>query len=77
MVTLYSKPNCPKCMATKRDLDKLEIDYNYVDVSEDLQAYTYLKSREVLTMPFVEADDEVWSDYRPDRIKALAASDSE
>ena len=73
MVTLYSKPNCPKCMASKRDLDKLEIAYTYIDVSKDFDAYTYLKSRGILSMPFVEADDEEWTGYRPDKIKALAA----
>lgn len=77
MVTLYSKPNCPKCMATRRDLDKLEVKYKYVDVSEDFQAYTYLKSLGVLSMPYIVTENESWSGYKPGRIKALAASDSE
>lgn len=73
MVTLYSKPNCPKCMASKRDLDKLKVEYVYVDVSEDFDAYTYLKSRGILSMPFLETDTESWSGYKPERIKALVA----
>lgn len=77
MVTLYSKPGCPQCMATKRDLDKLKISYTYINVSENLDAYAYLKSRDILSLPFVETDDEDWTSYRPDKIKSLAASDSE
>lgn len=73
MVTLYSKPGCPKCMASKRDLDKLEIAYTYIDVSKDFDAYAYLKSRGILSMPFVEANGEDWTGYRPDKIKALVA----
>lgn len=71
MVTLYSKPNCPKCMATKRDLDKNGIAYTYIDVSESLDAYAYLKSKDILSLPFVETDDEEWTGYRPDKIKTL------
>lgn len=73
MVTLYSKPGCPQCMASKRDLDKLEIAHTYIDVSKDFDAYTYLKSRDILSMPFVETDDEAWTGYRPDKIKGLIA----
>lgn len=71
MVTLYSKPRCPKCMATKRDLDKMEISYTYIDVSKDFDAFVFLKAQGVLSMPYVMTENDSWTGYKPERIKAL------
>ena len=37
-VTVYSKPACVQCTATYRALDRLGVDYDIVDISEDAEA---------------------------------------
>jgi glutaredoxin-like protein NrdH len=71
MTTVYSKPACVQCDATKKAMDKLRIDYQIVDISEDSDARGYVMALGYLQAPVVVADDDHWSGFRPDRIKAL------
>ena len=34
-ITIYSKPNCPQCAATKRAFDRLGAPYTVVDITTD------------------------------------------
>lgn len=73
-VTVYSKPNCQPCVATKRQLDKFGIDYTEIDVSTSPSALRFAASLGHQQTPVVYVDsDNHWSGFRPDRIKALAA----
>ena len=38
MITVYTKPACVQCEATKRLLTKLDLEYNTVDITEDTVA---------------------------------------
>ncbi|WP_426593461.1 glutaredoxin-like protein NrdH [Cellulomonas sp. McL0617] len=74
-ITVYSKPACVQCTATYRALDKLDAEYDVVDISQDADARDYVMSLGHLQAPIVVVDGalgEHWSGYRPDRIKALA-----
>jgi glutaredoxin-like protein NrdH len=71
-VTLYTKPGCSGCKATKRDFEKYGIEHSVVDVSEDVEAYERLVAKGVAQMPAVETDDDFWTGYNRDKIKALA-----
>jgi glutaredoxin-like protein NrdH len=71
MVTLYTKPNCPACVGTKRHLDKHEIPHRVVDVTQDSDAYDHITGMGYTSVPVVVAGDDHWSGFRPDRIKAL------
>lgn len=73
MVKLYSKPGCGQCIATKRDLDRLKADYEYIDVSKDPDAFEYLVSKGLMQMPVVETPDDVWSGYNSEKIESLVA----
>lgn len=42
-VVVYGKPNCPFCDKAKNILDSKGIEYNYVDISEDVGAYNFIK----------------------------------
>jgi glutaredoxin-like protein NrdH len=55
-VTVYSKPTCVQCDATKRALTKAGVDYKVVDITKD---------------PVVVTEDDRWSGFRPDKIRAL------
>ncbi|GLY17155.1 NrdH-redoxin [Kineosporia sp. NBRC 101677] len=72
-ITVYSKPACVQCDATKRALDKAGLAYEVIDITQDDTAREYVLSLGYLQAPVVVVGEEHWSGYRPDRIKALAA----
>ncbi|MDO5722119.1 MAG: glutaredoxin-like protein NrdH [Actinomycetaceae bacterium] len=73
-ITVYSKPMCVQCDATKRALNKQGLDYATIDISEDAAALDYVKSLGYAQAPVVIAGDQHWSGYRPDLIKKVAKS---
>ena len=70
-VTVYTKPNCPQCTMTKKHLDKLGIEHQTVDVTQDPEAHAYVTGLGYTSAPVVVAGDSHWSGYRPDRLKGL------
>ncbi|UQZ28612.1 glutaredoxin-like protein NrdH [Corynebacterium accolens] len=72
-ITVYTKPACVQCNATKKALDRAGLDYNVVDVTVDDEARDYIMALGYVQAPVVEASGEHWSGFRPDRIKNLAA----
>lgn len=72
-VTVYTKPACVQCNATKKALDKAGLDYELVDISVDDTARDYVMSLGYLQAPVVVAGEDHWSGFRPDSIKALAS----
>ena len=72
-VTVYSKPSCPQCEATKRQLAKLGVPFDTVDVTADPDALATLQAAGFLQAPVVVTDDDSWSGYRPDKIRALTS----
>ncbi|MDR2373169.1 MAG: glutaredoxin-like protein NrdH [Bifidobacteriaceae bacterium] len=72
-VTVYSKPACPQCRATRRALDLAQVEYQVVDLSQDARALDEVVSMGHRQAPVVVAGAEHWSGYRPDRIAAVAA----
>lgn len=72
MLTVYTKPQCVQCTATKRALDSAGIDYELKDVSEDGDALLTIKELGYLQVPVVvTALGDHWSGFRPDNINAL------
>jgi glutaredoxin-like protein NrdH len=72
-VTVYSKPECPQCHATRRALEKHGVEHNVVDVTTEPGAREYLLGLGYMSAPVVVTDQDHWSGFRPDRIKALAS----
>jgi glutaredoxin-like protein NrdH len=71
-VTVYTKPACPQCVATKRHLTKLgiEIDERPIDEAVLLRA----EAAGIMSAPVVEAIGfPPFGGYRPDRLDALVA----
>ena len=64
-ITIYSKPNCPQCAATKRAFDRLGAPYTVVDITTDPVALATLQEA-------VFVDSDFWTGYRPDRIRDVA-----
>jgi glutaredoxin-like protein NrdH len=72
MVTLYTKPNCVQCDATKRALDKTGAAYAIVDLTTDHEAMTLVQRLGYRQAPVVMANGEHWSGFQPDKIKQFA-----
>ena len=71
-ITVYTKPSCVQCDATKRSLDKLNLPYSTVDVTVDAEAFDMLVEKGFKAMPVVNAGDEWWSGFNPGKINELA-----
>ncbi|QSM01089.1 NrdH-like glutaredoxin [Mycobacterium phage Nanosmite] len=71
-VTVYTTgPECHKCNLTKNALNKGGIPYTEVLLSDDPEAAQRFRDRGMLIAPVVVTDDETWSDFRIDKIRAL------
>lgn len=72
MVTVYSKPKCPQCDATKRALDKKGVAYTPRDVTLDADAYSDVEALGYRALPVVVVNEENhWSGFRPDLIQQI------
>ncbi|CAM4519004.1 glutaredoxin family protein [Nocardia ninae] len=71
-VTVYTRPNCQPCAYTKRTLIKQGVDFAEVDITDDPQAFEYLKShlgvREVPVVVVMERAD-YWTGAREEKIR--------
>jgi glutaredoxin-like protein NrdH len=71
-ITAYTKPACVQCNATFRALDREENRLHRRRASPRiLRLMRHMDSGEYLQAPVVVADDDHWSGFRPDRIRAL------
>ena len=70
-IVLYTMPDCAKCDATKKYLDKDNINYSTVDISSSKEAYELVSSLGYKQAPVVVAGDVHWSGFRPDMIKSI------
>ena len=68
VITVYSKPRCVQCDATKRWLDARNVDHEVVDVSQDAAALERIKELGYLQAPVVVTPDSHWSGFNPDKL---------
>jgi len=73
-ITVYTQPGCQPCRATKRWLDKRDITYTPVDVTEspaDLEAIKALGYNSVPVIIVSNGDPETdlhWHGFHPDNL---------
>lgn len=60
MLTVYSKPNCPKCEQAKSWLDSNKIEYEVVDVMEDEVALNMIKEAGHKSVPQLYLNGELF-----------------
>lgn len=72
-VTIYSKPDCPQCDLTKRDMDILGIEYKTVDISQQPDELERLMGMGFRSAPVVETKSDIWSGYNQSKIKGLVS----
>lgn len=74
-VTVYTKLGCVQCRATTTLMDRLGIDYDLIDISNNPRVATFLQGEGHKSLPVVFVDyeetTEAWCGFRPDLIKQL------
>lgn len=73
MTTVYTKPNCVQCDATKKYMDKNGIEYNTVDITQDQDALDMILGMGFSSAPVVISGDTSFAGFQPDKINLLAA----
>lgn len=57
MITLYSKPDCPHCDQAKKYLETHNIDFETINVMENVDALMFLKGQGHKTVPQLYVGD--------------------
>ena len=70
-VTVWEKPNCVQCMMTKREFDKLGIQYRTRRLDRSVKAVERFKELGLMAAPIVETDTKRWSGFRLEKIRSL------
>jgi len=71
-VKVYGTAQCMPCRSTKRHLDKINIEYSFVDVSQDPSGHETITALGYQTVPVVIAPDGThFQGFQPDRLNAL------
>ena len=70
-VTVYTKPACVQCDATKRTLDKLGIAYNTIDITLDAEAFEKIIDMGFKAAPVVITDNDAWAGFNPEKLAGL------
>lgn len=70
-ITLWVKPDCSQCEATKRQFDKRGIVYQVKRLDKSPKAVERFISMGLTSAPIVETDDRRWSGFRLNRISSL------
>jgi len=70
-ITVYTKPSCVQCDATKRLLTKLNLEFDTVDITEDQDAFDMIISKGFKAAPVVNADGDWWAGFNPEKINGL------
>ena len=72
MIKVYTKPNCPQCEMTKKVINDNKIEAEFIDVTQDEQALSYIKDLGYNAMPVVYVDENThWFWFRPDELEKL------
>lgn len=59
--TLYSTIGCSKCKTLKDYCVKNNIEFNEINISEDMDALAKLRSKKLLSLPVIEKDEAIYS----------------
>ena len=71
-VTVFTKPHCPQCDATKRQLTKQGEPFETVDLTQNPSTLEQLQAAGFQQAPVVITPDNAWTVYRPDLIREVA-----
>jgi glutaredoxin-like protein NrdH len=77
-IRIFTKKFCPGCTMTKQLMDRLKLEYQTIDISDDPAAIEALRALGYYSVPIVMVDNGSnvvgWTGFRPDKIKDLVNS---
>jgi glutaredoxin-like protein NrdH len=74
MTTVYTKDNCVQCDMTKRLMDKIGVEYETINITQNPEELDRLIELGYRAAPVVIAPDGTsFAGFQPDKITALAA----
>lgn len=73
MIKVYTKPACGACDLTKQFLQRENIPFASVDITQDDDAMTEIMSRGFKSMPVVSVNDfeDSWTGFEYDKLKGI------
>ena len=72
MIKVYTKSNCMACNFTKNFIIDNGITAEFIDVTQDEEALSYVKELGYNAMPVVYVDETThWFGFRPDELEKL------
>ena len=72
MVRVFSTPTCPYCIALKNFLKEHKIEFQDIDVAQDLEAQKEMVEKSgQYGVPVVDIDGEIIVGFNQERIKQL------
>jgi glutaredoxin-like protein NrdH len=71
VVTIYTRNNCVACNGTKARFKALGLDYNEINVEDNLDIAQQLVDEGWRAMPVIKTENESWSGFKPDLIANL------
>ena len=71
IVTVYTKPKCVACVATKKQLTKQGVKFLEINIEENPTIANRLKEEGWLQLPVIKTPNSSWSGYNPDKINTL------
>ena len=71
-ITVWVLPNCVQCNQTKKEFDKLGIEYQVRELNRNPRAVERFIELGLLAAPIIESDDRRWSGFRLNRIRSLS-----
>lgn len=70
-VTIWTKTYCVQCDMTKKQFDKLGIQYEEQSLEDNPLVLEGFKAQGLLAAPIVTTDTKSWSGFRLDKIQSL------
>lgn len=72
-VVVYGQPGCQQCKTMKRHLDTKQVEYQYIDVTEDEKAMKWLDDMGYQSVPVTRIGFTHFAGFDPDQAnRALA-----
>ena len=72
MIKVYTKQNCMACNFTKNFINDNGIEAEFIDVTQDENALSYVKELGYNAMPVVYVNEQThWFGFRPDELEKL------
>lgn len=71
-IVIWTLPTCVQCDMTKKQFDKLGIQYEEQSLEDNPLVLEGFKQQGLMSAPIVTTDTKAWSGFRLDKIQSLA-----